>query len=146
MTALVESLPLLLLKARENSISLLRPIFTDYGLTEQQWRVIKVVEQFGEINAQELAHETCILSPSLSRIIARLDTDGILIRRIDASDQRAISLRLSAKGKRLHKKIAPKLKAQYQTLAQSVGKDTISDLVGLLEDFSSVEVPQKKKH
>ncbi|MBX2858361.1 MAG: homoprotocatechuate degradation operon regulator HpaR [Cellvibrionaceae bacterium] len=143
MTNLVESLPLLLLKARENSISLLRPIFTDYGLTEQQWRVIKVVEQFGEINAQELASETCILSPSLSRIIARLDAEGILIRRTDTVDQRAISLRLSAKGKRLHKKIAPKLKAQYQTLTQTVGKETISDLVCLLQDFSAVEIAHR---
>ena len=140
MTLHNETLPLLLLKARENSIAMVRPVLQQFGLTEQQWRVIRTLLREGEMNAQDLAMESCILSPSLSRILTRLDSDGIILRKTDSQDQRALIIRLSAKGKRLHDRIAPKVDQQYKVLSQNVGKDTIHDLVGLLQTFSASPV------
>jgi len=137
MTVSNENLPLLLLKARESSIAYVRPVLAEFGLTEQQWRVIRSLKRSGEMNAQDLAVESCILSPSLSRILNRLETDKIIIKKVDSSDQRALNIRLSAKGKRLHDRIEPKVEKQYKLLSQAVGKETISHLVGLLEEFSS---------
>ena len=37
------NLPLLLLQAREGVISRFRPILTEAGFTEQQWRVIRAL-------------------------------------------------------------------------------------------------------
>jgi len=137
MTESNEYLPLLLLKARENSIAYVRPVLTEHGLTEQQWRVIRALQREGEMNAQDLAAESCILSPSLSRILNRLETDKIIVKKVDSQDQRALNIRLSAKGKRLHDRIGPKVEKQYKLLSQTVGKETIGNLVGLLEDFTS---------
>ncbi|SMF62530.1 homoprotocatechuate degradation operon regulator, HpaR [Alteromonadaceae bacterium Bs31] len=137
MTVSNENLPLLLLKARENSIAYVRPVLAEFGLTEQQWRVIRTLKREAEMNAQDLALESCILSPSLSRILNRLETDKVIIKKVDSSDQRALNIRLSAKGNRLHDRIAPKVDKQYKLLYQAVGKDTISNLVSLLEEFSS---------
>lgn len=131
-----ESLSLMLLKARENSVACIKPALTRYGLTEQQWRVIRVLYQIGETNAQELAQQSCILSPSLSRILARLTEDGLMIRKTDTEDQRAQVIRLSAKGKRLHDKIQPLVEKQYKALADSVGKDKMSRLFTLLETYT----------
>lgn len=136
MTVSNEYLPLLLLKARENSIAYVRPVLTEHGLTEQQWRVIRALQREGEMNAQDLAAESCILSPSLSRILNRLETDKIIVKKVDSQDQRALNIRLSAKGKRLHDRIDPKVEKQYKLLSQTVGKETIGSLVGLLEDFT----------
>lgn len=137
MTVSNEYLPLLLLKARENSIAYVRPVLTEHGLTEQQWRVIRSLQREGDMNAQDLAAESCILSPSLSRILNRLETEKIIVKKVDSNDQRALNIRLSAKGKRLHDKIVPKVEKQYKLLSQAVGKDTILNLVGLLEEFAS---------
>ncbi len=131
-----ENLSLLLLKARENSVACIKPALTKYGLTEQQWRVIRVLFQVGETNAQDLAMQSCILSPSLSRILARLTDDGIVLRKTDSEDQRAQNIRLSAKGKRLHDKIQPLVEKQYKMLSDSVGKEKISRLLALLEAYS----------
>ena len=136
MTVSNENLPLLLLKARENSIACVRPILADFGLTEQQWRVIRTLKKEGEMNAQDLANESCILSPSLSRILNRLENEKIILKKVDSQDQRALNIRLSAKGNRLHDRIVPKVDKQYKLLSQAVGKDTINSLVGLLEEFS----------
>lgn len=137
MTVSNENLPLLLLKARENSIAYVRPVLQEHGLTEQQWRVIRTLKRQGEMNAQDLANESCILSPSLSRILTRLENDKVILKKIDSKDQRALNIKLSAKGNRLHDRIEPKVEKQYKLLSQKVGKDTISHLVGLLEEFAS---------
>ena len=131
-----ENLSLLLLKARENSVACIKPALSKYSLTEQQWRVIRVLFQVGETNAQDLAAQSCILSPSLSRILARLTEDGIVLRKTDNEDQRAQNIRLSAKGKRLHDKIQPLVEKQYKMLSESVGKEKISRLLALLEAYS----------
>ncbi|WP_246434556.1 homoprotocatechuate degradation operon regulator HpaR [Teredinibacter haidensis] len=136
MTVSNENLSLLLLKARENSIAYVRPILAEYGLTEQQWRVIRTLKREGEMNAQDLASESCILSPSLSRILNRLEGEKVILKKVDSKDQRALNIRLSAKGNRLHDRIAPKVDKQYKQLSQAVGKETIINLVGLLEEFS----------
>lgn len=131
-----ETLSLLLLKARENSVACIKPALMKHNLTEQQWRVIRTLYQLGESNAQDLANQSCILSPSLSRILARLTEDSIIVRKTNSEDQRAQNIRLSAKGKRLHDKIQPQVVKQYNNLADSVGKDKIGRLFKLLESYS----------
>ncbi|WP_045856932.1 homoprotocatechuate degradation operon regulator HpaR [Teredinibacter purpureus] len=137
MTVSNENLSLLLLKARENSVSYVRPILAEVGLTEQQWRVIRTLKRDGEMNAQDLAGESCILSPSLSRILNRLENEKVILKKVDSKDQRALNIKLSAKGSRLHDRVAPKIEKQYKVLTQAVGKDTVSKLIVLLETFSS---------
>ncbi|ACR12424.1 homoprotocatechuate degradation operon regulator HpaR [Teredinibacter turnerae] len=141
MTVTHDNLPLLLLKARESSVACIRAVLSDASLTEQQWRVIRTLALAGELNAQDLANQSCILSPSLSRILARLEADKIIIRKVDATDQRALNLKLSAKGKRLHDRLAPRVDKQYQMLVKEAGKDTIVKLASLLEKFNTSTTP-----
>ena len=138
MKSTTESLPLLLLKARESSIAHMRPILAEYGLTEQQWRVLRVLDRFTGLSAQDLANESCILSPSLSRILVKLEIDGLISKRVDSVDQRALIIKLTAKGKRLHKKIEPLVEKQFQKLSQNLGQDTIINLVGMLQEFTNL--------
>lgn len=128
----VEALSILLLKARENAIAYIKPVLNKHELTEQQWRVIRELHKHSELNAQRLAEESGILSPSLSRILARFSDEGIIVRKVDKLDQRAQSIRLSAKGKRLHDRIQPIIVKQYLCMSESVGNDKLSRLQGLL--------------
>lgn len=139
MTVENERLQMLLLKARENSVAYVKHVLVENDLTEQQWRVVRVLHRDGESTAQDLARESCILSPSLSRILVRLENEGLLIRKVDSNDQRALNLRLSAKGKRLHNKIAPKMEKQYQSMTKTVGRRKLSDLVNMLQEFTEIQ-------
>ena len=132
-----ENLSLLLIKARESVLACLKPVLSKYDITEQQWRVIRVLYDKGDVSANVIASDSCILSPSLSRILSRLDSDGIIIRKADKSDQRSQSIRLSAKGKKLHQKISPAVEKEYQALTKSVGKDTVAKLMPLLTAYSA---------
>lgn len=137
MSVEIELLSILLLKAREGALASIKPVLQEHELTEQQWRVIRELYKHGELNAQRLAEESAILSPSLSRILARLTDDGVVVRKTDKQDQRAQSIRLSAKGKRLHDRVHPKISSKYKSVEAQLGGDTVAKLQALLKSMSS---------
>ncbi len=132
----IESITSLLLQTREGAVACIKPVLAKHELTEQQWRVIRELHKHGELNAQRLADESDILSPSLSRILARFAEVGVVVRKADKQDQRAQSIRLSAKGKRLHDKIHPHIEKQYKAMVKSVGSGNLSRLHDLLTQVS----------
>jgi homoprotocatechuate degradation regulator HpaR len=140
MSALTEALPVLLLKARENSLACVRPILQDHGLTEPQWRVLQTLHERPNLSAQALAEHSCILSPSLSRILSRFAADNLILRNVSNTDQRAVSIRLSAKGKRLCERVLPKLTQRYRMLQEQRGEEQIRLLADALQEFISTPV------
>ena len=129
----METLPILLQKAKEASVAQVRQTLAGFGLTEQQWRVIRASFEYGEMNAQELARRSAILGPSLSRILNRLEDDGILTRRTAEGDLRELTIKLSAAGKRLHNKVQPMLDRHYGDLADKLGTRKAKQLTDLLQ-------------
>ena len=134
-----EELPQLLQKAKEHSVAVVRPVLAEYGLTEEQWRVLRVLHGGPELSAHKLAAETGILSPSLSRMLARLESESLLERRQDSTDQRAQQIRLTPRGKRICEKIAPLVGRQYNKLRRRLGRETILNLVEVLQEFNALE-------
>lgn len=132
MNTSVEELPVLLQKAREIAVLQLRNLLATHDLTEQQWRVIRATFESGELNAQDLARKSAILGPSLSRILNRLEEDGILNRKVSAADQRELNISLTAKGKRLHNKVLPTLSTQFDELGKQIGNAKLEQLTNLL--------------
>lgn len=51
-----------------------------HDLTEQQWRVIRILCQQGELESHQLAHQACILKPSMTGVLTRLERDGLVRR------------------------------------------------------------------
>lgn len=133
MTHPIETLPILLQKAREATVADVRHTLAEFGLTEQQWRVIRAAFENGELNAQELAAKSAILGPSLSRILNRLEADGILMRKASKGDLRELTIKLSSAGKRLHNKIQPALEKHYDGFADKLGARKNKQLLELLQ-------------
>jgi len=111
-----ESLPMLLLRAREAAMSYFRPILQSHGITEQQWRALRALDELGEQSASALAAECALLAPSMTRIIKRLSADGLVQVRRSQTDQREIRLRISAKGRRLVARIWPEIERAYAAI------------------------------
>ena len=49
------SLPMVLLLAREAVMERFRPMLRDFGVTEQQWRVLRYLDEVGSMDLVELA-------------------------------------------------------------------------------------------
>lgn len=132
---LSRSLPMELLKAREAAMHRFRPMLRKFGLTEQQWRVIRVLAEYKRLDAGELARRSLLLAPSLTRILQFLESEGLVRRLADEGDQRRAFLTLTAKGVRLFDSIAPASEAKYADMERSFGSRRMKTLYALLADF-----------
>ena len=133
--ALNRSLPMELLKAREAAMSRFRPMLREFGLTEQQWRVIRVLCEFGRLDASELARRSMLLAPSLTRILQFLEGEGLVRRLADRGDQRRAFLELSPRGERLFASVAPASESIYAEMEGAFGASRMDALYTLLADF-----------
>jgi homoprotocatechuate degradation regulator HpaR len=137
-----ESLPMLLLRARETAMSHFRPILQAHGVTEQQWRALRALHERGELTAAGLAAECAILAPSMTRIIRYLTGEGLVLSRRSADDHRELRLRISAKGKRLVDRIGPEIETAYSNIREQMEPEHMADLYRELARFiERVDVP-----
>lgn len=130
------SLPMELLKAREAAMARFRPMLRQHGLTEQQWRVIRALAEFRKISAGELAQQSFLLAPSLTRILQHLEREKIVKRSSDSHDQRRSTFVLSVKGQRLFAEVAPDSEALYAEIERDFGRRKFDELYELLSEFT----------
>lgn len=127
------NLPQLFLKAREELICHFRPIINHFGLTEQQWRIMRALDERKQLEPWEICDICQILSPSLAGVLARMDDMGVIVRNRVPEDQRRVIVRLSPQGQAMAAEIAPLIQAQYKKLEESLGRELIDELYAVLD-------------
>jgi homoprotocatechuate degradation regulator HpaR len=123
-----ESLPMLLLRARETTMARFRPVLYQFGVTEQQWRALRALNELGELTAAGLATECSILAPSMTRILRKLSEQGLVLVSRSRHDQRELKVRISAKGRRLVAQVGPRVEQEYARLCEQLHPDRLAAL------------------
>lgn len=136
------SLPIALLRAREAVMSRFHPVLAEQDVTEQQWRVIRVLAEENPLDATELAERACILAPSLTRILRSLEDRGLIVRERDQLDGRRLLLSLSAKGMEIIYAVSPASKDVYADLEARYGRKRLDDLLDMLGDLAALKTDQ----
>jgi len=131
------SLPIALLRARESVLGWFRPIFSDFDLTEQQWRVIRVLYETEKLEISELARQTSILPPSMSGILKRLEARQLIVRTQDTCDQRRVWISLDEGALQLMDKIGPRYESTMAELESLLGQDQVDELIAALEKIQN---------
>ena len=131
------SLPMQLLQARETAMGYFRPMLRRHGMTEQQWRVIRVLAAAGPLDISELAKRSMLLAPSLSRILQFLEREQLVKRSTDKQDQRRSLISLTARGQRKYAAIGPDSEALYRHIENAFGRDKLDELNKLLNDLNT---------
>ncbi|NVH63515.1 homoprotocatechuate degradation operon regulator HpaR [Pseudomonas simiae] len=135
-----QSLTLTLLQAREAAMSFFRPSLNEHGLTEQQWRIIRILEQYGELEIYQLAELACILKPSMTGVLVRMETAGMVHRRKAEQDQRRVLVTLADKGKASFESMSQCMETNYQRLQDQLGEEKLQTLLGLLDDLKNINI------
>jgi homoprotocatechuate degradation regulator HpaR len=135
------ALPIALLRAREVVMARFRPILAAHDVTEQQWRVIRVLGEESPLDATEVADRACVLAPSLTRIIRALEERKLISRARDAVDGRRICLALAATGLQLIQEVTPEISPVYAELEAQYGRERIELLLDMLGELA--ELPKK---
>lgn len=130
-----DSLPLQLIKARDVALDFFRPVLSEYEVTEQQWRVMRVINAYREIDFTSLSKECCILSPSLTGIINRLEKQGYVCKIRSLEDQRRVNIRLTESASVLVEKMKLDIDRQYTKFKKQYGSEKYNQLSLLLEEL-----------
>ena len=135
------NLPRLLLQAREAVMAHTRPSLREHGLSDQQWRVLRVLGEHGMVETGRVAREAFILGPSLTGVLARMERDGLIRRARDPADQRRTVVEATPKGTRMVQQLSESIEAHYAWMEKSLGKQKLSQLYVLLDEVIELEQP-----
>ena len=134
-----QSLPMALLRARELTMSYFRPLLNAQGLTEQQWRVIRVLQEYGELEFRDLSRVAWIQPASLTGILTRLERAALVRRTRSRSDQRRLHLSLSPAGLRRFETVSVEAEKRYGQIERQLGRSRLTSLMKILRDFDRLE-------
>lgn len=127
------NLPLLLLQSREAVLARFRPLLNQQGVTEQQWRVIRALDEVGPMEPRQIGSMCCISSPSMAGILARMDDMGLISRQRMEQDQRRVLVAVTPKGQQTVAALAPLIESCYQDIEAVIGADFTHLLYDMLD-------------
>ncbi|MFT0545737.1 homoprotocatechuate degradation operon regulator HpaR [Allopusillimonas ginsengisoli] len=129
------NLPHLFLSAREALMLRFRPILSSAGITEQQWRVLRILFDEKHLDAATLAKRAQVLSPSLTRMLRVLEESSFVERHSDPQDLRRQIIRLSALGRKTVIRLSPQIEAVYLELETAIGPRLLSSIYQNVDDM-----------
>lgn len=132
-------LTLNLLQAREVAMSFFRPSLNEQGLTEQQWRVVRILSQQGELEINLLADLACILKPSMTGVLSRMESAALVARRKVDHDQRLVLVSLAPEGEVCFETMSECMEQNYLHLQEQFGAQKLQTLLVLLNDLKTLK-------
>lgn len=139
------NLPRLLLQAREAVMAHTRPSLREHGLSDQQWRVLRVLGEHAHdpagIETGRVAREAYLLGPSLTGVLSRMERDGLIVRERCPQDARRSVVRATALGLDKVQALSQSIEAHYSWMEQQLGKDKLRQMYALLDELIALESP-----
>lgn len=133
------SLPIALLRAREKVMGPIRTLLVDAGVTEQQWRVLRVLNEEGPQEPTHIAERACLLLPSLTRILQKLEHKKLIARRSHPQDRRRQIVEISEQGIQvIHANLEVSV-AQAERIRTLLGAEKHEMLLDLLNELKDLE-------
>jgi len=128
------NLPLLFMQAREAVFASFRPTLNEAGITEPQWRILRVLLEYDALEPRQIGEICYLSSPSLAGILSRLDDLGLVTRKRLEHDQRRVHVSVTEKGRAMAASLAPRIDKAYRELEGRLGEDFVEDLYTMLND------------
>jgi homoprotocatechuate degradation regulator HpaR len=134
LTPVSGSLPIALMRAREAVMSYFRPSHSAQGITDQQWRVLRVLYQ-ENMEVTELARHAALQAPSVSRILKDFETSGLIERCAVEGDMRRSLVRITPAGINRLAFGAEEVNATYREIIRRFGRRRMDRLLNLLDEL-----------
>jgi homoprotocatechuate degradation regulator HpaR len=116
-----------------------RPALNKHELTEQQWRVIRILRQQGELESHQLAQLACILKPSMTGVLTRLERDGLVRRQKSSQDQRRVFVGLTERGQQCFVSMSEGMESNYLKIEEQFGSEKMEQLLALLNELKNIK-------
>ncbi len=134
-----QSFPMIMSRALDRVMPVYRELFSRYEVTEQQWRVLRVIWTSKSVTSSELSERTLLSPPSLVSIIDRLEKKGLVSRVRSVEDRRQVYVVATAMGRTLQQEMTPQVAEIHDRIAHSVSPEEWQTLQTILDKISTGE-------
>lgn len=133
------SLPIALMRARENVMMPIRAMLAGSGITEQQWRVLRVLSERGPQDSGNLAEGACLLLPSVTRIVQGMLDKKLVSRSTDTTDRRRQVISITVAGQQIIDKHLGEATAISQRFIDVLGPKQFDVLLDALHQLDELK-------
>lgn len=117
-----------------------RDMLAKSHISEQKWRVLRVVSESGPIEQTAISEAACLLLPSLTRILASLEKDGLLVRTTGQQDRRKSIVNITDAGKALIASHTHDSEEISKRLEETFGTKNLENLLSLLDQLDKTDL------
>lgn len=126
-----------LLAAREAVMAPIRPELRAANVTEQQWRVLRVLAEESTMDAASIASAAMLHAPSVTRILKEFLDRGLIERSVDERDGRRSVVAISAAGREVLTTTARSTFRLLTAYRNAFGAERLADLQRELAAFAA---------
>lgn len=116
----------------------IRHMLAKEGMTEQQWRILRVLAEHQSISASEVCDRASLLAPSFTRIAAGMVRKELIVKQANSKDRRSQSYEIAPKGQAIidaHRAEAANIVEGYKS---QLGPERYEQLLDFLEELAQV--------
>jgi DNA-binding MarR family transcriptional regulator len=113
----------------------------DTGLSPSQQSALGTIELRGPITLGDLAAAEQVTPPTITKVVARLEEEGLIDRTVDASDRRIIRVATTRKGRRRLEHSRARRNAFLAARLEELAPDAmrrLHDAIDALEELAGV--------
>lgn len=110
----------------------IREMLAETGITEQQWRVLRVLAEYGPQSSSTLASRASLLFPSLTRIAQTMHSKGLITLSRDEEDRRRQMIAITSDGQKIIDEKANQALEIVADVKQRIGEDKYELLLDIL--------------
>ena len=109
-------------------------LFREYGLTEQQYNVLRILRGAGEpLPCLEVANRMITIVPAITGLVDRLEKLKLVERKRCTRDRRVVYASITEAGKKLLAKLDEPVTTLHKGLLSHLKRSELHTLIGLLE-------------
>jgi DNA-binding MarR family transcriptional regulator len=139
-------LPAMLAQASHLISSEFHAVARAHGYSVSEWRVLATLEGGDPVSIGRLAQVAILKQPTVTRILDRMASDGIVERMSHASDRRVTLVRITGRGKRAVRRLKKLALEHEQRVLEPFGAASVATLKRMLRRMielheTSIEEP-----
>jgi MarR family transcriptional regulator, organic hydroperoxide resistance regulator len=124
--------PYLLYRITNHLNRRLRSRLRKEGINISRWRVLAVLRAYGDLNLGAIVELTVMEQPSVSRIVAQLEQEGLVKRKVSRDDSRFVNVSLTAAGEKAFHSIYPAAERHQEKALRGFSRQEINTLTRFL--------------
>ena len=138
------NLPVLITISKELVLRQFRPIASQYGLSEQFWRVIRGVYENPHITIDEICDKWQLLRPAVPGLLKHMQEKDLLTLNYETDPEEPV-ITLTEKSINLLKEVRPIMDKEYKKLEDKYGKELIERLFDAVEEMVQIDENLKQQ-